>query len=136
MAETATATSEKEVRHHQEKVGIVTSAKMQKTIVVEVRRRVAHPVYKRIVTKRSRFMAHDEHGKAHEGDMVRIVESRPLSKNKRWSLKRLSAQPRQEFKNHACANENHPRGGRQLRRQASCVHFADRRIDRPEGRSG
>ena len=80
---------EKEVRHHQEKVGIVTSAKMQKTIVVEVRRRVAHPVYTRIVTKRSKFMAHDEHGKAHEGDMVRIVESRPLSKNKRWSLKEV-----------------------------------------------
>src|SRR5580692_9051623 len=78
-----------EKRHRQEKVGTVTSAKMQKTIVVEVRRRVAHPVYKRIVTKRSKFMAHDEHGKAHEGDMVRIVESRPLSKNKRWSLKEV-----------------------------------------------
>ncbi len=76
-------------RHRQEKVGVVTSAKMKKTIVVEVRRRVAHPVYKRIITKRSRFMAHDEHGKAHEGDMVRIVESRPLSKNKRWSLKEV-----------------------------------------------
>ena len=60
MAE-ATATTEKTVRHHQEKVGVVTSAKMQKTIVVEVRRRVAHPVYKRIITKRSKFMAHDEH---------------------------------------------------------------------------
>ena len=89
MAEITAAASEKKVRHHQEKVGIVTSAKMQKTIVVEVRRRVAHPVYKRIVTKRSKFMAHDEHGKAHEGDMVRIVESRPLSKNKRWSLKEV-----------------------------------------------
>ena len=88
MAETAT-TNEKEIRHRQEKVGIVTSTKMQKTIVVEVRRRVAHPVYKRIVTKRSKFMAHDEHGKAHEGDMVRIVESRPLSRNKRWSLKEV-----------------------------------------------
>src|ERR1043166_1396496 len=76
-------------RHHQEKVGIVTSAKMQKTIVVEVRRRVQHPVYKRIVTRRSKFMAHAEHGKRHEGDMVRIVESRPLSKNKRWSLKQV-----------------------------------------------
>ena len=86
MAE-ATATTERIIRHHQEKVGIVTSAKMQKTIVVEVRRRVAHPVYKRIVTKRSKFMAHDEHRKAKEGDMVRIVEARPLSKNKRWVLK-------------------------------------------------
>jgi small subunit ribosomal protein S17 len=86
---TTTDAKEKEIRHRQEKIGIVTSTKMQKTIVVEVRRRVAHPVYKRIVTKRSKFMAHDEHGKAHEGDMVRIVESRPLSKNKRWSLKEV-----------------------------------------------
>jgi small subunit ribosomal protein S17 len=85
----ATATTEKTTRHHQEKVGVVTSAKMQKTIVVEVRRRVAHPVYKRIVTKRSKFMAHDEHRKAKEGDMVRIVEARPLSKRKRWVLKEV-----------------------------------------------
>ena len=81
--------TEKVTRHHQEKVGVVTSAKMQKTIVVEVRRRVAHPVYKRIVTKRSRFMAHDEHRKAKEGDMVRIVEARPLSRSKRWVLKEV-----------------------------------------------
>ena len=87
--ETTTTKTEKQIRHHQEKIGIVTSTKMQKTIVVEVRRRVAHPVYKRIVTKRSKFMAHDELGKAHEGDMVRIVETRPLSKNKRWSLKEV-----------------------------------------------
>ncbi|PYS39961.1 MAG: 30S ribosomal protein S17 [Acidobacteria bacterium] len=87
--ETPNTATETNIRHHQEKVGIVTSTKMQKTIVVEVRRRVPHPVYKRIVTKRSKFMAHDEHGKAHEGDMVRIVESRPLSKNKRWSLKEV-----------------------------------------------
>src|SRR5688572_32502952 len=85
----ATVTAEKVMRHHQEKVGVVTSAKMQKTIVVEVRRRVAHPVYKRIVTKRSKFMAHDEHRKAKEGDMVRIVEGRPLSKRKRWVLKEV-----------------------------------------------
>lgn len=89
MAEETNTQEAKQVRHHQEKVGTVVSAKMQKTIVVEVRRRVPHPVYKRIITKRSKFMAHDEHGKAHEGDMVRIVESRPLSKNKRWSLKEV-----------------------------------------------
>jgi len=91
VEETKAAEAAQEVakRHRQEKVGLVTSAKMQKTIVVEVRRRVQHPVYKRIITKRSKFMAHDEHGKAHEGDMVRIVESRPLSKNKRWSLKEV-----------------------------------------------
>jgi small subunit ribosomal protein S17 len=89
MVEATPNTAEKETRHRQEKVGIVTSTKMQKTIVVEVRRRVAHPVYKRIVTKRSKFMAHDEHGKAKEGDMVRIAESRPLSKQKRWMLKEV-----------------------------------------------
>ena len=89
MAEETAATVQKQTRHRQEKVGVVTSTKMQKTIVVEVHRRVQHPVYKRFVTKRSKFMAHDAHGKAHEGDMVRIVESRPLSKNKRWSLKEV-----------------------------------------------
>src|SRR6185503_7480023 len=88
MAEAA-ATTEKVVRHHQEKVGVVTSAKMEKTIVVEVRRRVPHPVYKRTVTKRSKFMAHDETRKAKEGDMIRIVETRPLSKSKRWVLKEI-----------------------------------------------
>ena len=86
MTEAANTVADK-VRRRQEKVGIVVSAKMQKSIVVEVRRRVAHPVYKRTVTKRSKFMAHDESGKAREGDMVRIVESRPMSKNKRWALK-------------------------------------------------
>jgi small subunit ribosomal protein S17 len=89
MTEESKADQTKQNRHRLEKVGIVTSTKMQKTIVVEVHRRVAHPVYKRIVVKRSKFMAHDEHGKAHEGDMVRIVESRPLSRNKRWSLKEV-----------------------------------------------
>ena len=72
-----------------QKVGIVTSDKMDKSCVVRVDRLVQHPQYRRYVRKRSKFMAHDEHGKAHEGDMVRIVESRPLSKNKRWSLKEV-----------------------------------------------
>jgi small subunit ribosomal protein S17 len=89
MAESVSEATPNATRHHQEKVGIVTSAKMQKTIVVEVRRRVAHPMYKRIMTKRSKFMAHDEHGKAKEGDTVRIVETRPLSKGKRWALKQV-----------------------------------------------
>ena len=59
---------------------------MAKTIVVQVTRRVPHPLYKRIVTKRKKFYAHDETGQAHVGDVVRIVESRPLSKLKRWTL--------------------------------------------------
>jgi small subunit ribosomal protein S17 len=69
-----------------EKVGQVVSTKMQKTIVVEVIRRVPHPLYKRIVTKRKKFYAHDEQESAKTGDVVRIVEHRPMSKLKRWIL--------------------------------------------------
>src|SRR5215470_13590372 len=69
-----------------EKVGEVVSTKMQKTIVVEVSRRVPHPLYKRIIGKRKKFYAHDEEGTAKMGDVVRIVEHRPLSKLKRWRL--------------------------------------------------
>src|SRR5258708_11604566 len=70
-----------------EKVGEVVSTKMTKTIVVQVTNRSSHPVYKRIVTKRKKFYAHDEAETAKPGDIVRIVECRPLSKLKRWSLK-------------------------------------------------
>lgn len=69
-----------------EKVGQVVSTKMQKTIVVEVIRRVPHPLYKRIVTKRKKFYAHDETENAKTGDVVRIIEHRPMSKLKRWTL--------------------------------------------------
>jgi len=69
-----------------EKVGQVVSTKMNKTIVVEVSRRVPHPLYKRIVNKRKKFYAHDEQGTARMGDVVRIVECRPLSALKRWNL--------------------------------------------------
>lgn len=69
-----------------EKVGLVVSNKMAKTIVVEVIRRVPHPIYKRIITKKSKFYAHDEQSTARVGDTVRIIECRPLSKTKRWRL--------------------------------------------------
>lgn len=68
------------------RVGTVVSAKMQKTIVVEVERRVPHPVFKKIVRRTSRFYAHDEESRAKAGDVVRIEETRPLSKLKRWKL--------------------------------------------------
>jgi small subunit ribosomal protein S17 len=77
---------EKTKGNKNEKVGQVVSAKMQKTIVVEVTRRVPHPLYKRIVTKRKKFYAHDENRTAQLGDVVRIVECRPLSRLKRWEL--------------------------------------------------
>jgi small subunit ribosomal protein S17 len=69
-----------------EKVGEVVSTKMKKTIVVEVSRRVPHPLYKRIIAKRKKFYAHDEKGTAKLGDVVRIIECRPLSKLKHWQL--------------------------------------------------
>jgi small subunit ribosomal protein S17 len=72
-----------------EKIGSVVSARMAKTIVVEVIRRVPHPLYKRIVSKRKKFYAHDEQGTAKVGDLVRIIECRPLSKLKRWQLKEV-----------------------------------------------
>jgi small subunit ribosomal protein S17 len=75
------------IGHKNEKVGEVVSTKMAKTIVVEVTRRVAHPVYKRIVSKRRKFYAHDEAQLAKVGDVVRIVECRPLSRLKRWELR-------------------------------------------------
>jgi small subunit ribosomal protein S17 len=68
-------------------IGMVVSNKMQKTIVVEVTRKKAHPMYGRVISIRKKFYAHDEKNEAHPGDMVRIEESRPLSKLKRWTLK-------------------------------------------------
>jgi small subunit ribosomal protein S17 len=67
-------------------VGVVTSAKMQKTIVVRVTRRVQHPLYERYLRLSKKFYAHDEKGDAQLGDTVRIVETRPMSKLKRWLL--------------------------------------------------
>jgi small subunit ribosomal protein S17 len=72
-----------------EKVGQVVSTKMQKTIVVEVEMRKAHPKYKRIVKSSKKFYAHDEQNSARVGDMVRIRETRPLSKLKRWQLEEI-----------------------------------------------
>lgn len=69
-----------------QKIGEVVSTKMQKTIVVEVSRRVPHTLYKRIIIKRKKFYAHDEKGEAKLGDVVRITECRPVSHLKRWRL--------------------------------------------------
>lgn len=66
--------------------GVVVSNKMAKTVVVEAERRLRHPVYGKVVRKRHRFYAHDEKQVCQEGDLVRIVETRPLSKLKRWRV--------------------------------------------------
>ncbi len=71
------------------RVGVVTSTKMEKTIVVEYIARVPHPKFKKIVKKSKKFYAHDENSLAKVGDKVRIVETRPLSKLKRWELQEV-----------------------------------------------
>ncbi len=71
-------------KHKNTKVGIVVSNKMDKTVVVRVDRYLLHPMYKKFVRKTKKFMAHDENNTCNIGDRVRIVESRPLSRRKRW----------------------------------------------------
>ncbi len=91
MTETSTASTPATTAvsargHRKERVGEVLSAKMAKTIVVRVERRFPHPVFKKVVTQYNKFYAHDEKGEAKPGDRVRIQETRPLSKTKRWRL--------------------------------------------------
>ena len=69
-----------------ERTGLVVSDKMDKSIVVVVERKVKHPIYGKFVKKTSKFIAHDENNDSHVGDTVRIMETRPLSKNKCWRL--------------------------------------------------
>lgn len=69
-----------------ERVGVVTSDKMQKSIVVTVERKVKHPKYGKFVKKTTKFVAHDENNDCNIGDTVKIMETRPLSKNKNWRL--------------------------------------------------
>ena len=83
MAE-AVVVEEKERGRRKLRVGKVVSDKMEKTVVVVIERLVKHPVYKRYVRKRSRFKVHDEKNECKEGDTIRFMETRPLSKEKRW----------------------------------------------------
>ncbi|MDQ2925497.1 MAG: 30S ribosomal protein S17 [Acidobacteriota bacterium] len=98
MADTTTTTTPAEqtassapasTSKRNEKVGLVVSTKMAKTIVVETEMRKAHPKYKRVLKSNKKFYAHDEQNSARVGDMVRIRESRPLSKLKRWTLEEI-----------------------------------------------
>jgi small subunit ribosomal protein S17 len=75
----------------QEKVGVVTSNKMQKTVVITVERQVTHPLYKRVVRRSKNFMAHDEKNECRVGDTVRIEETRPMSARKRWRVVEIVA---------------------------------------------
>lgn len=75
-----------ERNNRKERIGKVVSNKMQKSITVALNRKVKHPIYGKFMTKTTKFMAHDEKNEANIGDTVRIMETRPLSKSKRWRL--------------------------------------------------
>ncbi len=75
-----------ERKQRKQRVGVVTSNKMTKTITVSVERRLRHPIYGKFVKKTKKFMAHDESAECQIGDVVKIMETRPLSKRKRWRL--------------------------------------------------
>jgi small subunit ribosomal protein S17 len=70
-------------------VGVVVSDKMMKTIVVRVERTIRHPLYQKVMRRGKNFKAHDEANSAHEGDLVQLIESRPLSATKRWQLEQI-----------------------------------------------
>lgn len=86
MSTTETAAEAVDRNLRKERVGIVTSDKMTKSVTVKVERRVMHKKYGKFVKLSSKFMAHDEKDEAHIGDTVRIMETRPVSKSKRWRL--------------------------------------------------
>ena len=85
MAETTNMSATERVSR-KVRVGVVVSDKMQKTVVVAIERRVPHPVYGKMVTRTTRLKAHDEQNTAKSGDTVRIMETRPMSKDKRWRV--------------------------------------------------
>jgi small subunit ribosomal protein S17 len=86
MAEMTNASRSATRRSRKTRLGVVVSDKMQKTVVVAVQRRVPHPVYGKMVTRTTKFKAHDEENSSKVGDRVRIMETRPLSKDKRWRV--------------------------------------------------
>jgi small subunit ribosomal protein S17 len=86
MAETQQNAQAVDRSSRKTRVGLVVSDKMEKTVVVAIERRVPHPVYGKMVTRTKRLKAHDEENSAKVGDTVRIVETRPLSKDKRWRV--------------------------------------------------
>ncbi len=89
MAETTNANTNPAVpgrNARKARTGVVISDKMQKTVVVEIQRRVPHPMYGKMITRSTRLKAHDEENAAKTGDTVRVMETRPMSKDKRWRV--------------------------------------------------
>lgn len=78
-----------ERRNHKELEGVVVSQKMKKTVIVAVKRKFPHPIFKKYILKIKKYYVHDENQKAAVGDVIRLVESRPISKLKKWRLKEI-----------------------------------------------
>ena len=89
MADTETTETIETRNRRKVRTGVVTSDKMQKTVVVTVKNLVKHPIYGRILKRNKKFKAHDENNDAHIGDTVEIMETRPLSKDKNWRVLRI-----------------------------------------------
>jgi len=86
MSETTNSKTSQPRATRKTRIGLVVSDKMNKTVVVAIERRMAHPVYGKMMTRTTRLKAHDEENTAKAGDTVRIMETRPMSKDKRWRL--------------------------------------------------
>jgi small subunit ribosomal protein S17 len=86
MSEEKNTVSQGRQTKRKTRIGLVSSSKMDKSITVTIEKRVKHPIYKKYFKKTTKFMAHDEKNECNEGDTVKIMETKPLSKNKRWRL--------------------------------------------------
>jgi len=80
------STEQEVLKNKKTRIGLVTSVKMDKSITVSIERKLRHPIYGKFVKKSKKLVAHDEKNECNEGDLVKIIESRPLSKRKRWRL--------------------------------------------------
>lgn len=86
MSEEKNTVSQKRQTKRKTRIGLVSSSKMDKSITVSIEKRVKHPIYKKYFKKTTTFMAHDEKNECSEGDIVKIMETKPMSKRKRWRL--------------------------------------------------
>lgn len=86
MSEEKNTVSQKRQTKRKTRIGLVSSNKMDKSITVSIEKRVKHPIYKKYFKKTTKFVAHDEKNECSEGDIVKIMETKPLSKKKRWRL--------------------------------------------------
>ena len=119
--------SERNLRKTQ--VGLVTSDKMDKTVVVSIKDRVQHPLYKKIVNRTVKIKAHDEKNECGVGDRVLVMETRPLSKDKKWRVVEIIEKAKEFLRRDSCdPTTDLPQSGGQHRRERNYVHSRARRF--------